>query len=186
MGPTRVWLADKDTPGLSMTRAFGDTVASSVGVIAQPHVLEIALEPEHQYLVLCSDGIYEFMSNDEIVGIVHAEAEKGALPAQIAKLLVCTVSQIFHPGIHILQLENITFGDNSMLFCQWQGAPADKLHAKAANVLHLVGLARSKQDVFNRGHGAQYLCRPPPAGTKYIRVEIPQPQLLFLCICTAH
>lgn len=91
MGPTRVWLADKDTPGLSMTRAFGDTVASSVGVIAQPHVMEIALEPEHQYLVLCSDGIYEFMSNDEIVGIVHAEAEKGALPAQIAKLLVSTI-----------------------------------------------------------------------------------------------
>ncbi|KAK9916492.1 hypothetical protein WJX75_003299 [Coccomyxa subellipsoidea] len=90
MGPTRVWLADKDTPGLSMTRAFGDTVASSVGVIAQPHVMEIALEPEHQYLVLCSDGIYEFMSNDEIVGLVHAEAEKGALPAQIAELLVRT------------------------------------------------------------------------------------------------
>ena len=105
MGPTRVWLADKDTPGLSMTRAFGDTVASSVGVIAQPHVLEITLEPEHQYLVLCSDGIYEFMSNDEIVGIVHAEAEKGALPAQIAKLLVRTVSQIFHLGIRILQLD---------------------------------------------------------------------------------
>ncbi len=90
MGPVRVWLADKDTPGLSMTRAFGDIVASSVGVIAHPDVMEIPLEQGDQYLVLCSDGIYEFMSNDEIIGIVHAEAEKGALPANIAKLLVCS------------------------------------------------------------------------------------------------
>ncbi len=71
-----------------MTRAFGDLVASSVGVIAQPDIVEVALAPEHQYLVLCSDGIYEFMSNDDIIRIVHAEAEKGALPAAIAKLLV--------------------------------------------------------------------------------------------------
>ena len=35
---------------------------------------------------------------------------------------------------------------------------------KAANILLLIGLARSKQDPINRGHGAQYLYRPPPAG----------------------
>ena len=35
---------------------------------------------------------------------------------------------------------------------------------KAAKILPLVGLARSKQDPINRGHGAQYLYRPPPAG----------------------
>ena len=42
--------------------------------------------------------------------------------------------------------------------------PADKLELKAATILPLVGLARSKQDPINRGHGAQYLYRPPPAG----------------------
>ena len=45
-----------------------------------------------------------------------------------------------------------------------QGAPADKLHIKAAKILPLVGLARSKQDPINRGHGAQSLFRHPPAG----------------------
>ncbi len=35
---------------------------------------------------------------------------------------------------------------------------------KAAKFLPLDGLARSKQDPINRGHGAQYLYRPPPAG----------------------
>ena len=31
-------------------------------------------------------------------------------------------------------------------------------------MLPLVALARSKQDSVKRGHGALYLCRPPPAG----------------------
>ena len=38
---------------------------------------------------------------------------------------------------------------------------------KAAKILPLVGHARSKQDSINRGHGAQYLYRPPPAGAKH-------------------
>jgi hypothetical protein len=42
--------------------------------------------------------------------------------------------------------------------------PADKLQVKAAKCLPLVGLARSKHDPINRGHGAQYMNRPPPAG----------------------
>ncbi len=42
--------------------------------------------------------------------------------------------------------------------------PADKLQSKAATILPLVGLARSKQDPINRGHGVQYLYRPPAAG----------------------
>ena len=48
--------------------------------------------------------------------------------------------------------------------------PADKLQLKAAAILPLVGLARSKQDPINRGHGAQYLYRPPPAGATDIEV----------------
>ena len=35
---------------------------------------------------------------------------------------------------------------------------------KAAKILPLVGLARSKQHPINPGHGAQYLYPPPPAG----------------------
>ena len=41
--------------------------------------------------------------------------------------------------------------------------PADQLQLKAATTLPFVGLARSKQDPINRGHGAQYLYRPQPA-----------------------
>jgi len=33
-----VWIQDEDIPGLAMTRSFGDQVASTVGVIAEPGI----------------------------------------------------------------------------------------------------------------------------------------------------
>ena len=51
--------------------------------------------------------------------------------------------------------------------------PADKLQLKAATILPLVGLARSKQDPINRGHGAQYLYRPPASrGRVFVYSEL--------------
>lgn len=41
IGPARVWLKDDDVPGLAMSRSFGDRVAASVGVIAEPGILVI-------------------------------------------------------------------------------------------------------------------------------------------------
>ena len=51
---------------------------------------QVSLGREDAYMVLCSDGIYEFMSNDEIINIVHTQAQCGAQPATVAKLLVQT------------------------------------------------------------------------------------------------
>jgi len=33
-GPFRIWIQEKDIPGLAMTRSFGDYVASTVGLIS--------------------------------------------------------------------------------------------------------------------------------------------------------
>ena len=40
-------------------------------------------------------------------------------------------------------------------------------------ILPLVGHARSKQDPINRGHGAQYLYRPPAAGANIAKLKTP-------------
>ncbi len=53
--------------------------------------------------------------------------------------------------------------------------PADKLQPKAATILPLVGVARSKQDPINRGHSAQCWYRPPPARAK---VDMCETQIL--------
>ncbi len=61
VGPLRIWAAHADTPGLSMTRAFGDAVAVGVGLSAEPEMVEAVLQPADKYLLLASDGIFEFM-----------------------------------------------------------------------------------------------------------------------------
>ena len=191
MGPKRIWLPDQNIPGLSMTRSFGDSLAATIGLTAEPDLvqyqvseavcpravfgprkgagsatlqslhncpsflcfsrlpsegisetacrakyiaaaaagvtigklssctrftlhmshpvakrhLELAwVEPlcsrltpwlrmqqvkaTDRYLVLCSDGVFEFMSNAEVIATVHMLAEQGHRPCDIATFLV--------------------------------------------------------------------------------------------------
>ena len=91
VGPLRIWLADVNIPGLSMTRSFGDKVAATVGIIAEPEIVERELHPQDRYLVLCSDGIHEFLENEQIIGMIHTRAEAGAQPHEICAHMVSHV-----------------------------------------------------------------------------------------------
>mmetsp|Transcript_29367 Transcript_29367/g.52576 ORF Transcript_29367/g.52576 Transcript_29367/m.52576 type:complete len:98 (-) Transcript_29367:1058-1351(-) len=53
-----------------MSRSLGDLVAASVGVSCEPEILEFNLTPEDKFIVLGSDGVFEFLSNEEVVKIV--------------------------------------------------------------------------------------------------------------------
>jgi serine/threonine protein phosphatase PrpC len=65
VGPARVWLRTQNVPGLAMSRSIGDLVASSVGVIPEPEFFELTLNESDKFLVIASDGIWEFIDNDE-------------------------------------------------------------------------------------------------------------------------
>ncbi|EME29352.1 protein phosphatase 2C isoform 1 [Galdieria sulphuraria] len=67
IGPLRVWLADEWIPGLAMTRSFGDSLLHSVGVSEIPEVTCIQLSEMDKFCVLASDGVWEFMSSQEVV-----------------------------------------------------------------------------------------------------------------------
>ena len=41
-----------------MTRSFGDRAAESVGVFAEPEVMEVELTPEDSFLIMASDGTW--------------------------------------------------------------------------------------------------------------------------------
>ena len=69
-GPERVWLKNEDTPGLAMSRSFGDEIAHTVGVTVSPDIYDYLFVEEDKFIVLASDGIWEFMSSDEVVDIV--------------------------------------------------------------------------------------------------------------------
>jgi serine/threonine protein phosphatase PrpC len=55
--------SDPPTPGLAMSRAFGDRVARDCGLISTPDVIYHHLTGADQFVVIASDGIWEFMDN---------------------------------------------------------------------------------------------------------------------------
>lgn len=74
-GPPRVWLGHMDVPGLAMARSLGDTVAHSAGVISDPEFHHQVLTPADKYLVIASDGLWEFMTDQEVLDIMATQAE---------------------------------------------------------------------------------------------------------------
>ena len=67
--PFRVWAKDEDYPGLAMSRSIGDIDAKKVGVIPNPQFVEYTIDQFSKYLLICSDGIWEFMSNEKAMEI---------------------------------------------------------------------------------------------------------------------
>ena len=70
IGPPRVWLKKQDYPGLAMSRSFGDRVAHSVGVSEKPEIKEYKFCKEDKFFVVASDGLFEFISSQDIVNII--------------------------------------------------------------------------------------------------------------------
>lgn len=77
VGPLRVWLQDVNVPGLSMSRSFGDNVGSMVGVIDEPDTVVHDITASDRYLLLMTDGVYEFINNYELVVMVHQLVSMG-------------------------------------------------------------------------------------------------------------
>lgn len=76
-GPLRVWLPGLQAPGLAMTRSMGDNVASKIGVVSDPEMRQIMLTDQDQMLVLASDGLWEVLSNEEVVAILRRYEASG-------------------------------------------------------------------------------------------------------------
>ena len=71
MGPFRVWFKDGDYPGLAMSRSIGDTLAHRVGVSNIPEIMEFNISEVKPFaLVVASDGVWEFMSNEQVKNIL--------------------------------------------------------------------------------------------------------------------
>ena len=69
-GPKRVWLKTADIPGLAMSRSFGDEVAASVGTISEPEIKYFDITDDDKFIIIASDGIWEFISSKECVNII--------------------------------------------------------------------------------------------------------------------
>ena len=78
-GPFRVWKKNENCPGLAMSRSIGDFVAETVGVICEPEVTIYKIsETNAKSVVIASDGVWEFTSNEKVKSIVWDYYNKGS------------------------------------------------------------------------------------------------------------
>ncbi|CAN6337906.1 unnamed protein product [Urochloa humidicola] len=87
-GVHRVWGPGRDSPGLAMSRAFGDYSVKDYGVISAPEVTQRRITSRDQFVILATDGVWDVLSNEEAVQIVAGtpEREKAA-----KRLVECAV-----------------------------------------------------------------------------------------------
>ena len=84
--PPRLFLRGKVYPGVAFTRSIGDALAQGIGVFAEPEMSELTLNSQHKFLILASDGIWEFITNQEAVDILEKNRES---PLRACHALVC-------------------------------------------------------------------------------------------------
>jgi len=66
VGPYRVWKMGEGYPGLAMSRSIGDLNGKKIGVIPNPGIIEYQLNEKSKYIVVCSDGVWEFLNNENV------------------------------------------------------------------------------------------------------------------------
>ena len=69
VGPYRVWVKGEDYPGLAMSRSIGDLKGKTIGVISEPGILEYDVNETTKFVVIASDGVWEFLRNETVLEI---------------------------------------------------------------------------------------------------------------------
>jgi len=69
--PPRCWLPGQEYPGSAFTRSIGDRIAGTIGVFAEPEMLCKTLSADDRFILIASDGIFEFLSSQEVADIVQ-------------------------------------------------------------------------------------------------------------------
>ncbi|MCQ2818781.1 MAG: protein phosphatase 2C domain-containing protein [archaeon] len=92
VGPHRVWVRNKDGlsegyPGLAMSRSIGDLIGSSVGVIPEAEIKEFEINDESKFIIIASDGVWEFMENEKVMNVAKKYYETND-NAKLCKTLV--------------------------------------------------------------------------------------------------
>lgn len=59
---------------LMLSRSFGDWRIKKYGVIVEPHIMKIDLNDDDLYLILASDGVWDFIKDEECKGLIETNS----------------------------------------------------------------------------------------------------------------
>ena len=74
-----------------MSRHF--SAVKSVGVIPEPEVTEFECTPDDKFMIMASDGVWEFIGSQEAVDIVQDKLASGSNCTQACQELIEQASQ---------------------------------------------------------------------------------------------
>ncbi len=90
----RVYLDENFTMiGLAMARSLGDFAVKSIGVIAEPEIMQFEVDQNDQFMIMASDGVWEFIGSQEAVDIIQEKFAAGANCRQACQELIEQASQ---------------------------------------------------------------------------------------------
>jgi serine/threonine protein phosphatase PrpC len=92
-GPLRIYFKDQNLPGLAMTRSIGDKISREIGLTAVPEIIEKKLTINDRFIIIASDGLWEFISSREAVEIVSKYWQQGQSDICCEKLLKESVNR---------------------------------------------------------------------------------------------
>lgn len=69
--PPRLWHPEGSYPGTAFTRSLGDGVAEEIGVVGHPEMTTVMVTEKHAFMVIATDGVWEFLSSQTVIDIVE-------------------------------------------------------------------------------------------------------------------
>ena len=95
-GPYRVFGKDDFLyPGLALSRSIGDEDAKKWGVIYEPEIFNYELKENDKIIIIGTDGLWEILSNEEVIEIVGECWNKDIKCEETAEILVDTARKKF-------------------------------------------------------------------------------------------
>ena len=62
-----------------MSRSMGDNISKSIGVTHEPELIQLQLEARDKFILVASDGVWEFIQNYEILQLVVPYFKEGKI-----------------------------------------------------------------------------------------------------------
>lgn len=69
---SRIFAKGQNLPGICVSRAFGDSLAQSIGVCVDPEISKKKIDEEDLFAIVASDGVWEFMTDIQVSEIAKS------------------------------------------------------------------------------------------------------------------
>ena len=138
--PPRIWRREEDFPGTAFSRSLGDIVAKDLGVTAEPEMVSVQISQNDLMLILASDGVFEFLTNQQVVDICSGFDDPLAACRKV-------VNEAYKQWLHYeLRTDDITI---IVLFLETQKETSADDYKSTAELLSMAG-RQGKKPIKNK------------------------------------